>query len=462
MFYAVKKGFSTGIFEKWSEAQKATTGFSNPEFKKFRTKEEAEAYLNDRDIWVEQVAKDNQEGFLVAFTDGSYDKELNRYSYGVILILPDGTEKSICGYGSNKDYLDTTNVTGEIFGVINAFDWALSYGFEKIKIYHDYEGLSKWISGEWKTNAKSSKMYYQLYTTKFKDLLNVEFCKVPSHSNIVYNEKADQIAKSALVDKKREVIQGENWFVIPYINKEDFDSICELLVEENNNLEKTISDNPEKVIYHFDLLNDRVTATLYKTGQHKLLIQGKNSYLLQVITTLLVELDDNTKVEQILGSAYRISIKKDRIEKPYCQIEYGLPTNYPSSIKRLIKQSIINLNYGIESEDYSQYAFPALRALEGHIKYLITLAGGQVGRTFTCFNKSPIIPNRYIISETFPDTSKNQYIETCYNYYMSQRNTIFHFGDTLNLITDNTRIIETKEESDEIILKCIDLISTQQ
>ena len=81
--YAVKKGHKTGIFDNWAECQAATKGFSGQEFKSFTTREEAEAYLEDRDVWVDQVAKDNNEGYLVAFTDGSFDKDLKRYSYGV-------------------------------------------------------------------------------------------------------------------------------------------------------------------------------------------------------------------------------------------------------------------------------------------------------------------------------------------------------------------------------------------
>ena len=91
MYYAVRNGHRTGIFDNWPEAQAATVGFSCPEFKKFKSKEEAEAYLENRDIWAEQVAADNINGYLVAFTDGSFDKDLNRYSYGVVLVRPDGT-----------------------------------------------------------------------------------------------------------------------------------------------------------------------------------------------------------------------------------------------------------------------------------------------------------------------------------------------------------------------------------
>jgi len=40
MYYAVRKGHKTGVFDNWSEAQSATAGFPGPDFKKFRTKEE--------------------------------------------------------------------------------------------------------------------------------------------------------------------------------------------------------------------------------------------------------------------------------------------------------------------------------------------------------------------------------------------------------------------------------------
>lgn len=200
--YAVRRGHKTGIFDNWAECQAATKGFSGAEFKSFTSRKAAEAYLENRDIWVEQVAKDNSEGYLVAFTDGSFDKDLKRYSYGVQFIQTDGSEAGICGYGNNQEYVESNNIIGEIFGVINALDWAISNNCEKIKIYHDYEGLSKWISGEWNDKSKVAKMYTRLFELKFKDFLKVEFVKVPGHSNIIYNEKADRLAKSALVDKK--------------------------------------------------------------------------------------------------------------------------------------------------------------------------------------------------------------------------------------------------------------------
>ena len=398
--YAVKKGHQTGIFDNWAECQAATKGFSGPEFKSFTTREEAEAYLEDRDVWVEKVAEDNKNGFLVAFTDGSFDKDLKRYSYGVQFIKPDGTEDDICGYGSNQKYIDSNNIIGEIFGVINALDWAISNEYEKIKIYHDYEGLSKWISGEWNANSEVAKMYKNLYNMKFKDFLEVVFEKVPGHSNVIYNEKADQLAREALVERKKVAVHGANWFSIPFFKQDDFNAFIELINESNEGINYTITSNPGKEIYKFRLNRDAVTVTLYKTGQKKLLLQGKNNYLFQIITSTIVELYDDTHVEQILGNAYRISIKKELVSDAYTQMVSGLPANYPEGLKRLIKQSIINMTHYVESEDYSMYAFPALRALEGHIKFLITQAGGNPGRQFSCFGlDKTVTPNRYVVTD---------------------------------------------------------------
>lgn len=462
MYYAVRKGHIVGIFDNWQEAQAATTGFSGPEYKKFKTKDEAEAYLDNRDIWVEQVIEDNKNGYLVAFTDGSFDKELKRYSYGVDFILPDGTEETVCGYGSNSEYIDSNNIIGEIFGVINALDWAISNGYEKIKIYHDYEGLSKWLSGEWSANKKASQMFVNLYKAKFEGFIQIEFVKVPGHSNVVYNDKADQLAKSALIDRKKVAVQGENWFSIPYFNEDDFDAFSQIIEESDENITHTVDNKVDKVIYRFRLNTELVTVTLFKSGKHKLLVQGKNNYLFQIIATTIVELDDKSKVEQILGNAYRISIKRDIIDDAYDSVINGLPSDYPSGNKRLIKQAIINLTHFIESEDYSQYTFPALKALEGHIKYLIVEGGGVPGRQFSCFGLDKTVnPPKYKVTANLTDKSKNPYIEKCYNYYKSQRDTIFHSGDIMGTV-DNTRFINTKEEADEIIQGCINLINTQQ
>lgn len=455
--YAVKKGFKTGIFDNWPDCQAATKGYSNPEYKSFVTKEEAQAYIEGVDLWKKQVSELCSNGYLVAFTDGSYDEKINRYGYGVVIITPEGNEDTICGYGCNSEYISSKNIIGEIFGVINAIDWAVTNDYSKIIIFHDYEGISKWITGEWKTKTTASQMFVNLFKAKFEGIIQVEFNKIPGHSNISYNERADRLAHTALVSMKKTSIQGPHWYSIPYYPKSDLSAFVELVKESDNNIKCTIEESSQKYKYRFTLNNDSVTVTLFKGGKHSLLVQGKNTYLFQILATFLVEVGNNSKPDKILGSAYRVSVNSEKIDKSYEMIQQNFPANYPPNIGRLVRQSIINLNYSIECEDYAQYAFPALRALEGHIKYLIQSAGGgQVTRRFCCFNRLGA-GSSYFYSGRLSDPSKKTAIEKCYNYYKAQRDTIFHFGDIIGNM-DSTRTIATKEEADEIINCCIELI----
>ncbi|WP_052447242.1 RNase H1/viroplasmin domain-containing protein [Clostridium polynesiense] len=49
-YYAVKKGFNTGIFNTWEECEVNIKGFKNAEYKSFTSMEEAKFYLENIDI----------------------------------------------------------------------------------------------------------------------------------------------------------------------------------------------------------------------------------------------------------------------------------------------------------------------------------------------------------------------------------------------------------------------------
>lgn len=197
-YYAVKVGKKIGIFETWPECQAAITGFKKPVFKSFLTKAEAECFLKGTDYWQSVVEKDLKAGYLVAFTDGSFSKELTKFSYGVHLILPNGQKQNISGCRADREFLKTANVAGEVFGVIEALKWAKENGFKKIKIYHDYLGLACWITSEWSACSKISLMYVEFWASVKPEFSEIKFQKVPSHSNISFNDVADKLAKEAL------------------------------------------------------------------------------------------------------------------------------------------------------------------------------------------------------------------------------------------------------------------------
>ncbi|EGS20327.1 uncharacterized protein CTHT_0021530 [Thermochaetoides thermophila DSM 1495] len=52
--YAVRRGKRTGIFNTWDEAKAQVEGFSNAEFKSFRSEAEAQAWLEEKNGTVPQ------------------------------------------------------------------------------------------------------------------------------------------------------------------------------------------------------------------------------------------------------------------------------------------------------------------------------------------------------------------------------------------------------------------------
>ena len=212
-FYAVK-GEENKIFTEWSDCQAflSQTKGSGNKYKSFHTLEEAEAYLQGRDYYAEILANDVSNGYAVAFTDGSFEESVGKYSYGVVAVSPDGKEREFSGRGEVPAFLPTRNIAGEVDGVLTAVKWAFLNGYEKLKIYHDYEGLSAWANGSWGTGSPIS-VYYVKEFAKYKGVVDVTFVKVKGHSNHKYNEMVDKLAKEALFEGKIVPLSGTGFKV---------------------------------------------------------------------------------------------------------------------------------------------------------------------------------------------------------------------------------------------------------
>ena len=84
-------------------------------------------------------------------------------------------------------------VTDHSCSVESITDFCKKNKISCVTIYYDYAGLEYWANGTWKANNELSKEYQQ----KMQSLtdVNVEFIKVPAHTNNKYNERADKAAK---------------------------------------------------------------------------------------------------------------------------------------------------------------------------------------------------------------------------------------------------------------------------
>ena len=141
-----------------------------------------------------------------AYVDGSYNVKTKRFGYGIVLftdaVNPDGTPQEIrlSKSFSQEDLAEMRNVAGEIMGAAQAMKTARALGLKELVIYHDYEGIAKWCTGEWKAKKEWTKKYKAFYDEISQDLA-VTFQKVEAHSGDHYNEIADQLAKEAVGNK---------------------------------------------------------------------------------------------------------------------------------------------------------------------------------------------------------------------------------------------------------------------
>lgn len=249
-FYAVKKGKVTGVFENWKDCKTSVDGFSGADYKGFSTWEEACAYAgveqsagrvnrplemrqetaelshgmpsekqpeqphgtpvekqlkkqanagNSRPLAGEKAEELPTEGTLLAYVDGSYDDTLKKYAFGCVFILPDGRIFTEYGNGDNPESLQHRNVTGEMLGAMYAVKSAMTNGYSRVEIRYDYEGIEKWVTGQWRSKTELTRKYAQAMRGWQQDI-KILFTKVPAHSNVKYNELADRTAKRGLTE----------------------------------------------------------------------------------------------------------------------------------------------------------------------------------------------------------------------------------------------------------------------
>lgn len=201
-------------------------------------------------------------------------------------------------------------------------------------------------------------------------------------------------------------------------------------------------------------IGDKLTINVYQTGT--LTLQGKPAYLYSEAISFLSYCND-VSVDDIVNSInsfHDVNVKTSEVRN---DMEVLMPRAYGNideTILKLLSPSISLRKVNIDLEDYSCYAFPALRALEGYIKYLFGLKTIIIGHTFgDVFNGDVLTPQ---IATKIGDATFQNELERLYVYFKGNRHVIFHTEQILI----GTRLIEDKHEADEIINTVLNLIES--
>lgn len=213
-YYAVKKGKVKGVFDNWKDCKASVDGVTGAVYKGFGSLEEAKDFLGDyapgehalvEHALSEHAGTESQSekqvpadpSKVLVYVDGSYEHKIKKYSFGCVFILADGRVFTESGNGDNPDSLKLRNVTGEMLGAMFAVKFAMVNGFSEIEICYDYVGIEKWVIGSWKSKTELTIKYAQTMQ-EWSRQIKINFTKVAAHTNIYYNEMADQLAKDAL------------------------------------------------------------------------------------------------------------------------------------------------------------------------------------------------------------------------------------------------------------------------
>ncbi len=118
--------------------------------------------------------------------------------------------------------------------------------------------------------------------------------------------------------------------------------------------------------------------------------------------------------------------------------------NIDDTLIKILSPAVFLKKVKMEIEDYSCYAFPALRALEAYLKYLFSIEEINIGDRYGHHFKHDTKTNAFHLSKNIVKSLKNSKSEASltevYSYLNKNRHTMFHSEQLLF----TTRILEDK------------------
>ena len=205
MYYAVHKGRIPGIYSTWTECQAQVKGFKNPIFKKFKTEQKAQQFVDkgwesinkktstlDKFGITSSIKSVNNPRIIEVYTDGSADNVVKSSYYGIGIVFPDENRENISQRIQDKK---ATNNRAELMAILCAIKAVLPelQAQMTLHIYSDSQYSIKCINGTYK-NATMNMDLIETARDLYKRY-NIKFIHVRAHKGNKYNEMADKLAR---------------------------------------------------------------------------------------------------------------------------------------------------------------------------------------------------------------------------------------------------------------------------
>ena len=246
------------------------------------------------------------------------------------------------------------------------------------------------------------------------------------------------------------------------ITADEFDLFEEYIQEEieGSKIVNKSDESDQIVIKVEGRENDQVTVTYYKTTGTTLL-QGRPLPIFLETKTFFCTIVSQEQIIENENNVFDIQITKEEINSELA--EY-MPTAIGFLDRKIIKIITPALTLGkinVDLDDYSCFAFPALRGLEGYIKQLLKTNfkdyknQQNIGSLFNKTKENGFKLQSFVDKEIGNPAIKAA-LETSYTLYYSKRHAYFHIDKGVT----TSAIIEGKEVAQSLNLEILTTIES--
>ncbi|WP_405268284.1 type II toxin-antitoxin system RnlA family toxin [Cellulophaga sp. Ld12] len=222
-------------------------------------------------------------------------------------------------------------------------------------------------------------------------------------------------------------------FYIKAIRDEDFDNLIEILIEYGNTIEENKTINKKRTIKINGKQGDKIVITKHSNNSFQ--VQGKPMLLFNDIIEVLSEYMPFEEIIQQQLSFYETNLTTSDIRG---ELEAKLPNSYTlldNKLKIIITPCLSLQKINVILEDYSVFAYPILRAIEGVLKQMFLKYGKKIAYKEGFRNFIIKDGVDYRLEQEFQKEVNNLGISTkickLYKYYNIHRHSLFHIDEDI-------------------------------